>query len=375
MNHSRLKSTLVAAASLATLFVGVGAQNSYIPQGSDYSRQSQSRNYGGRSYTASGYGQNGYSQPSYSGPDGPQPGRQLNSGAPQGGGSQPGWLDAFNRVPANVVPSASVTPSFTQEPTSVRIKPAPKELPLESGITARDLQLLGQHDVAIVVDRSYSMRTPDCPGISSNPAAGNWQRALAGLVGPGAGFGMSYGMGNIGMSRWEFVQSQTVALARQTEQVFPNGIMLVMFSSHAKVFKNVDLRQIPNIFSMTDTSGGTNTAEAIARPIEDYFARRQMTGGRVKPLVVAVITDGLPTNFDALEDVIVETTRQMRNPNEIKITFLQIGADRKGFRQLSELQSLANVGAKYDIVNSKMFPQVVQSGLARSLVDAIEGRK
>jgi hypothetical protein len=62
----------------------------------------------------------------------------------------------------------------------------------------------------------------------------------------------------------------------------------------------------------------------------------------------------------------------MRSPHEITITFLQIGTEREGYELLHDLdQNLMREGAKYDIVSSKPFPEVVRDGLARSLVDAI----
>ncbi len=207
---------------------------------------------------------------------------------------------------------------------------------MDGSMTVRDLQVLAQHDVAVVVDRSLSMTTRDCPSVSS--MFGGWQGALAGILGAQMGMsrGMGYGIGG-NISRWDFVQSQTMALAKQTGEVFPNGITLVLFSSHCNVFKNVDLRQVPMIFSENRPGGSTNTAEAVQIPIEDYLARRQASGGRVKPLVIAVVTDGMPSNFDALRRLLIETTQQLRNPQEIRITFLQIGTERRGFEFLREL--------------------------------------
>ncbi len=183
---------------------------------------------------------------------------------------------------------------------------------------------------------------------------------------------MGPGMRHHGLSRWEFVQGQTMALAKQTEQVFPQGILLVLFSTGFRVFKNVDLHQIPQIFAMNRPGGSTQTADALAVPIRDYFERREASGGHVKPLAIAVITDGMPSNPRALRQLLIGTTRNMQNPHEISITFLQIGTEIEGVRELQELDNyLVNEGAKFDIVTTKLFPQVIQAGLARSLVDAI----
>jgi hypothetical protein len=377
--HKRLLSVIAAALSVATFsstaWSQAWSQNDYrISQG-----------YGGGTQSFASY-QNGLaSQPN------------LGAPPPSSGGS---WVDSFalpatptavqpfqpapslRQAPYNANPygggssfqqapySSNPAPSFEQDATTVRVKPRESE-PLTSGITAHDLHVLGQHDVAVVVDRSLSMTTQDCPGIS--PAGGGWQGALAGLIGSQiVGYPVGPAMGHGGLSRWDFVQGQTMALAKQTEQILPQGLLLVLFSSHVRVFKNVDLRQIPQIFAMNHPWGSTQTADALAVPIRDYFARKAASGGHVKPLAIAVITDGMPTNPQALRELIIETTRRMQNPHEISITFLQIGTEREGVHELQELDNyLVNEGARYDIVTTKLFPQVVQAGLARSLVDAI----
>jgi hypothetical protein len=236
---------------------------------------------------------------------------------------------------------------------------------MDGGITALELKVLGQHDVALVVDRSSSMETPDCPAF--NPGGGLWQRALIGFVAPGM-MRMGGGM----LTRWQFVQQQTMALARQTQQVLPQGLTLVLFSGHYKIFPHVDLQQVPAIFSMNRPGGTTETAKAVASQVDDYFMRRDSSGGRVRPLAIAVITDGMPTNPGALRKLLIQTTMRMRNPHEISITFLQIGTERRGFELLEELdRGLVSEGARFDIVETKPFPQVVHEGLARALVDSI----
>lgn len=352
MNKAQAFATVIVASMFAAAPFAANGQSDYGQ--TDYRLP---RGQNSTASAASDYGQN--FQNNY-GSVPTAPPINSNFSAPPAAPMQSGWVDAFT-TPAN--PS----PNFKQEATTVRIKPK-QDRPLDGGITARDLHLLGQHDVAVIVDRSLSMTTSDCPGVSSG---GGWQRALGGLLSPQLG-GINISSMS-GMSRWEFVQTQTFALARQTEQIFPRGIMLVLFSSHPRVFNNVDLRQMPSIFAQNGPWGSTHTEEALEAPISDYFQRRNASGGKVKPLVIAVITDGMPTRPEALRDLIIDTTRQMRNPNEIRITFLQIGTERKGFRQLNELdRELIQEGAKFDIVSTKTFPEVVQQGLAKALIDAIE---
>jgi len=395
MNYSRIVSTVVAVTLLCLVGLAGQCQNAFRPMG-DVQPFQQGFNapfYGAGTgqYVAPGFnqmpsgqtmppqlvqGQNQYAPPQYQ----PGPGNGYGSGGGSFGtgapaassgsnsGANSSWVDAFT-TPENPAPS------FRQAPTTVRVpqRPVEKEPAMMGGITQRDLQILGQHDVAVIVDRSLSMTTRDCPIVSASN--GGWQAVLGGLLSsqmPGYGFGRHGGGGGL-MSRWDFVLSQTMALARQTAQIFPHGITLVLFSSNYKIFPNVDMSQIPQIFAQNHPGGSTNTAEALSTQIYDYFQRRQMANGHVKPLVIAIVTDGMPSNPASLRNLIIETTRNMSNPHEIRITFLQIGTERRGFEQLNELDNyLVSEGARFDIVETKPFPEVVRAGLARSLVDAVE---
>jgi hypothetical protein len=87
---------------------------------------------------------------------------------------------------------------------------------------------------------------------------------------------------------------------------------------------------------------------------------------------VAVITDGLPTNTFALKRELLEATQQMKRAGEISFTFLQVGGDPQGIGFIGNLEgSLQQEHAKFDIVSSRTFPELVQTGLAKALYDCI----
>ncbi len=46
-----------------------------------------------------------------------------------------------------------------------------------------------------------------------------------------------------------------------------------------------------------------------------------------KPLAIAIVSDGDPNDEDKVAEVIKEATWQMRSPDQISITFLQVGHD------------------------------------------------
>lgn len=216
---------------------------------------------------------------------------------------------------------------------------------LPGDISDRELELLRSHDVVVIQDRSSSMGDKEHFPVS--------------------------GRGSRKMSRWKWCLSQAVDLTRQTARIPGGRITLVLFSSQYDVYENVTLQQVPYIFARNKIFIGTKIVPPLADQLDRYFQRRD--AGTAKPLVIAIITDAIPQDDDDLKDLIVETTHRMRNPDEITITILQVGSEEDGQALLRKLDHrMVRKGAKFDIVKTKTFPQVLQAGLTRSLIEAIE---
>lgn len=248
-------------------------------------------------------------------------------------------MQDFGSPPGGRTLSAGADYSSTQ--TMVRIPTRPPILQgnVDRPVTQLELNFLGKHDIVLIIDKSASMRTPDCPG---------------------------------GLSRWDWCGQQTLALARQTNGFLPKGITIELFSTGTKIFTNVDMNQVPDIFRAFSPGGITREATAVRKVLADYFIRRESSSGNVRPLIIAVITDGLPTNPEDLKDEIIRATHELRNPAEVRMTFLQVGCDPEGQNFVQTLDRfLVNEGAGYDIVASKTFPQLMRSGLTRALIDCI----
>lgn len=230
--------------------------------------------------------------------------------------------------------------------------------PLAGGITQEEIKNLGRHDIVLLIDKSSSMRTPDCPG-------GNGNSPLSKIM-------PFFGVMGMGISRWQWCGMQTMALAQQYISVAPTGLSVVLFSWGTKIFPHVNMADIPTIFQTVRPEGMTNEAAAVRQTFEDYFTRKNLTHGNVKPLLVAVITDGLPTNKDAVREALIQATTQMQRPDEIKVTFLQVGSDPDGASFVREMQhNLVREGAKFPIASSKVFAELERTGLTRALVDCI----
>ncbi|MDZ4834560.1 MAG: hypothetical protein SGJ27_12345 [Candidatus Melainabacteria bacterium] len=230
---------------------------------------------------------------------------------------------------------------------------------LKSGLTEVQLQKLANHDLVLIIDQSGSMHTPDCP--------------ISGM-GRVGGTVMSMLLGSIAcVSRWQWCKEQTLHLAEQTRYVSAKGLSVVLFSGGFKVFTNVTLDQIPQIFSRAAPEGGTNLTDPLVATFRDYLQRRELTHGNVKPLGIAIITDGRPNNENTVRQAIVEATLRMRNPNEISVTIFLIGNSAytgQGF--VTDLErNLPRYGARYNIVRAVTFGELMKVGLARALADAL----
>ena len=256
--------------------------------------------------------------------------------------------------------SMEVRLALPDQPDARQLKGKVNDDAIKGGLTKLELGHLAAHDIVLVVDKSSSMATPDCPTGGSGPSALGMVSAFA--------FG-SAGLLDSAASRWNWCLRQTVHMAKQTEGALANGFTVILFSSHFEVFQHVTVQQLGNIFRENHPGGHTLLAQPLAASFDDYFRRKRI--GNVKPLLVGVITDGCPTEPDAAREAIISATHQVRNPNEITVIFFLIGGDDPhGERFVWDLcHNLVRKGARYPIVKAVPFNELEQVGLARALAD------
>jgi hypothetical protein len=201
--------------------------------------------------------------------------------------------------------------------------------------------LLASYNIELIVDRSNSMKKRDCPG---------------------------------DLSRWDWCGQQAADLARALTPYVPDGLTITTFAFDHQVYPLSDTHKIVSIFNRYDFQLGTRLAEALDDRLNDYFVHRNRGS---KPLLVAVITDGVPTPTPEplmVRNTLINASKAMHDPRELTVAFLQIGGrDFRGQSFLADLDSnLVRDGAKYDIVHAKMFNQIQGTGLAQALVDTVQ---
>lgn len=179
---------------------------------------------------------------------------------------------------------------------------------------------LKKYDFIVLVDKSGSMSTPDCPG---------------------------------GKSRWDYAQENVLAIARECQKYDDNGITVGTFANKLKLYENVTdgSGMLEKIFSENQPGGSTDTAGAVSHVIQEYLDSKGSDTS--KPIICVVITDGVPDSEGDLVKVIVNATKKIDSREEIGLEFVQIGKDPHAHDFLDRLDNhLTAEGAKLDIVNT-----------------------
>jgi hypothetical protein len=202
-------------------------------------------------------------------------------------------------------------------------------------------RVLANYSIELIVDKSLSMRRRDCPGM---------------------------------LSRWEWCASQSQELGRQIAPLVPQGLTIIPFARFYDTYERQQPQQIANMFFNTELQRGTRLAEPLDDRLHQAIARR---ASGAKPTIIAIITDGIPApdyEPQAVVDVLINSSRQMRTPSDVTVVFFQIGGnDPFGERYLHDLDtSLVSWGARFDYVHTVSFEQLQRFGLARSLVDSLK---
>lgn len=244
------------------------------------------------------------------------------------------WASA----PTGDLPLTPASPPLP--PARMNIPSFQAAIPATGGaLSRREVEQLARRDIRILLDKSGSMSEKDCPSPFSR--------------GP--------------MSRWDWCRWQTSSLTNELGGVHSQGITVVPFSNRAERYTHVGTSEIARIFAMESPSGGTNLAGALRGELDHYFQERDYNP-RVRPLLLAIVTDGVPSNKGQVKHLIKEATQKIARPDEIRIVFVTVGNDREGANFLYEVDNLMyQEGARADIVEAKSFGELLRFGLPRTL--------
>lgn len=155
-------------------------------------------------------------------------------------------------------------------------------------------------------------------------------------------------------TRWEHAQEACLQMARECMKYDDNGITVGIFHNKLKLYENVTdgAEQLKQIFQENQPGGSTDTAMAVSKVINEYLDAKAKDAATAKPIIVVILTDGIPDDEAALVKVIVDATKKIATREEIGLEFIQVGNDAHAKEFLNRLDNdLTKEGAALDIVN------------------------
>lgn len=206
-------------------------------------------------------------------------------------------------------------------------------------LSAKEKAELTKYDVIFIVDHSGSMSTHDCPQNSS---------------------------------RWDWLAAQVYSIQRDAQDCFPRGLRVVMFDDKAEEYIKVAPGEFVNLFKYYGPEGGTHTAYAFRTQMNAIQAKL----AEKKPVMVVGLTDGLPNDPSALQQVFHDLkVLASKTTTPLKVSLVQIGASSQGLQTLSQLELLTYMGvispADRGFVQVHSFSEVAKYGLTRVLLNIL----
>ena len=199
------------------------------------------------------------------------------------------------------------------------------------------------------------------------------------------------------LSRLDDARKTVEVLVRECEKIDTDGVTVGFFNTGTQVFENTKFDKVSAAFANQHPGGSTDTAKAVGERINAYFERRfgkpavagtkggwfsSGTAGspavppnpNAKPVILVVITDGVPDNQDALERVIVDATKRLTREGlgreALGISFIQVGNDKNAKNFLETLNNgLTAKGATMDIVNCITMDEVRSLGNTQAILE------
>lgn len=141
-----------------------------------------------------------------------------------------------------------------------------------------------------------------------------------------------------GISRFEELQEDAVALAREAEKFDADGLTVIAFSSAVRVFDGVTAEKVKQVFTESVPRGSTNLLDALVSAFDKARATEKQS-------VVLVWTDGVPDNEQGVYDIINKVGAELGRPR-LGIVFIQVGEEARATAFLDKL----NNNLKVDVV-------------------------
>lgn len=203
-----------------------------------------------------------------------------------------------------------------------------------------EISLVENRDYTLIIDKSGSMYTCDLPVTNK--------------------------------TRWDAAQESTLALAQTCEKIDPDGITIYLFSGRFRRYDNVTADKVSQVYAENEPMGRTDLAAVLQDALDNYFQRKARGEAKPNGETFLVITDGEPDDGKAVMRIIIEAANKIDRDEELGISLIQVGRDRKATAYLKALDDqLEQAGAKFDIVNTITIDQMASMSLSEVLLKAL----
>lgn len=178
--------------------------------------------------------------------------------------------------------------------------------------------------------------------------------------------------------RWLEAQACVLALAEQCEAFDPDGITIYVAMHCAETicrfqkYSQVTSANLTQIFEENASPYRINLCEVLQAALQDYLDRKARGATKVNGEILIVLVDGEPADRMGIARVIKEATQHLDSEAELGIGFVQIGEDllAKGFLAALD-NNLQSVGAKFDIVSTRLLETIESGSLSEFLLDIL----
>lgn len=175
-----------------------------------------------------------------------------------------------------------------------------------------------------------------------------------------------------GKTRWEIAQESTFALAQKCDEIDPDGITIYLYSGRFRRYDNVTADKIREIYAQNEPMGKSDLKSVLQDALGNYFQRKAQGETKLNGETMLIITDGVPDEPKEIIRLIIEATHKIDRDEELGISFIQIGKDKKAteyFKALDDL--LQEAGAKFDIVDTITMDDMEDMNLTQVLLNAV----
>lgn len=175
-----------------------------------------------------------------------------------------------------------------------------------------------------------------------------------------------------GKTRWEIAQESTFALARKCDDIDPDGITVYLFSGRFRRYDNVTADKILQIYQENEPMGKSNLKSVLQDALDNYFQRKITGNTKPNGETMLIITDGIPDEPKEIIRVIIDASQKIDRDEELGISFIQIGNDKKATQYFQALDDeLEKAGAKFDIVDTITLDEMKDVSLTEVLLNAV----